>query len=149
MATWASQASDNSSIRDGEFALGADDDDNYVSDDEDLEEDIILDDSLKRISSCKVIFFLKDVMDIASDEDKKNVEKSVEAAAFMVTIAVEAAFKVKTPVIEVQMALGGIEKGTLPHIVWDVGDPNLMKSIFSETPYGDYYPLQSYLTSCL
>jgi hypothetical protein len=149
MATWASQASDNSSIKDGEFALGSDDDDNYVSDDEDLEEDIILDDSLKRISSCKVIFFLKDMMDIASDEDKKNVEKSVEAAAFMVTIAVEAAFKVKTPVIEVQMALGGMEKGTSPHIVWDVGDPDLMKSIFSETPYGNYAPLQSYLTSCL
>ena len=102
MASWASQASDNSSIKDGEFALGADDDDNYVSDD-DLEEDIILDDSLKRISSCKVIFFLKDMMDIASDEDKKHVEKSVEAAAFMVTIAVEAAYKIKTPVIEIQM----------------------------------------------
>lgn len=35
------------------------------------------------------------------------------------------------------MALGGIEKGTLPCIVWDVGDPELMKSLFSETPFGN------------
>ena len=145
MATWASQVSDNSSIKDGEFVAESEEDENHMSDDEELEEDVILDDSPRLMSSCKVMFFMKDMMDIAPDEDKKNVEKSAEAAAFMVTIAVEAAYKIKTPVIEIQMALGGIEKGTSPHIVWDVGDPELMKTLFSETPFGNNASLQSYL----
>ena len=91
-------------------------DENHMSGDEELVEGIVVGESLRATSSCKVIFLMIDMMGMAPDEGKKNVGKSMGAAAYMVTIAVEAAHKTKTPVTEIQMALGGFEKGTLPHI---------------------------------
>ena len=81
----------------------------------------LLDSSRALISSGRIIFFIHDMFDVATEEDKK-ISRPIEACTMFITNVVQEVLATPHPTIGVEGGKDTVSEGVLPRIVVDIVD---------------------------